>query len=73
MIPVYYVIVETKPILPMMMFNAYTILKVVECNFEDVQKLWEKEVAPLQYENSYISALIFYREPSNPFREWEHR
>lgn len=66
--PIYFVIEEWVPN-PMQM-GVYKIIKVIECDYSDVNTIYNREVQPLTFGlGRNISTRYYYREPANPFRE----
>jgi len=67
--PIYYVIFEGTSTPPRYIMIA-KILKVVACDLDDIDRIYNKEVAPLQHNSGRnIQTMIFYREPPNPIQQ----
>ena len=68
--PIYYVICEQRTV-PSIFMNVFFVVKVVECDLGDIQHIWDRDLRPLIGDGRNIIAMVFYREPSNPFKKVE--
>lgn len=68
--PVYFVVYERPCTPPFMNFNIGNILKVIPGDWSQFGLVWGQECQPLQAQGRSVAVMTFFREPENPFREW---